>query len=75
MEISRLTSKYQATVPALVRKALELRAGDAVAWSVAADGAVRIRKAEPVDAAFAGSVSSTLTEWGSRADEAAWRDL
>lgn len=75
METSRLTSKYQATVPADVRKALGLKAGDAIAWEVSADGEARVRKARPLDLAFAAAVSATLDEWASDADEEAWRDL
>jgi len=74
METSRLTSKHQATVPADVRAALGLRAGDTIAWDVV-DGEARVRKARPIDWAFAGAVSETLTEWASEEDEEAWRDL
>ena len=74
METSRLTSKHQATVPADVRTALGLRAGDTIAWDVI-DGEARVRKARPIDMAFAGAISATLTEWASDEDEEAWRDL
>ena len=32
MEISKVTSKFQATVPADIRKALGIEAGDTLAW-------------------------------------------
>jgi antitoxin PrlF len=71
---SRLTSKYQATIPEPVRKALHLRAGDAIAFDLE-DNQVRIRKARPVDLAFAQALEGTLNEWESAADEEAYRDL
>lgn len=74
METSRITSKHQATVPADVRAALGLKAGDSIAWEVI-DGEARVRKARPIDRAFAAAVSTTLTEWGSDEDEDAWRAL
>jgi antitoxin PrlF len=45
---SKLTSKYQATIPEPVRKALHLGAGDAIAFDID-DNQIRLRKARPVD--------------------------
>ena len=72
--ISKLTQKYQATIPLPVRKALQLKAGDAIAFDVE-DGEVRLRKAGPVDLAFSRAVEGTLDEWASPEDEDAYRDL
>lgn len=71
---SKLTKKYQATIPEPVRRRLHLNAGDAVAFDFD-DDVVHIRKASPLDMAFIQAVESTLTEWVSEADEAAYRDL
>jgi len=71
---SRITSKYQATIPEPVRKVLHLKAGDAVAFDIE-DNHVCIRKARPVDLAFAQALEGTLSEWESAADEEAYRDL
>ena len=71
---SKLTLKYQATIPERVRAALGLRAGDSVAFDMDGDK-VRVRKARPVDLAFAQAVEGTLQEWGTAADEKAFRDL
>ncbi|MBL1353259.1 MAG: AbrB/MazE/SpoVT family DNA-binding domain-containing protein [Zetaproteobacteria bacterium] len=71
---SKLTQKSQTTIPAPVRKLLHLQAGDAVAFDVD-DGVVCLRKARPVDLAFAKSVEGTLNKWNSAADEQAYRDL
>ena len=76
METSKLTSKHQATVPADVRAALALKAGDTIAWEVGADGAARVRKATPIDALFLKGVEANLAEeWLSPEDMGAWRDL
>lgn len=73
-QTARLTKKYQATIPAAVRSALGLDAGELVAFDIE-DGAVRLRKATPMDVEFAKAVEDTLGEWNSEADEEAYRDL
>ena len=47
--VSKLTSKYQTTVPAPVRDALCLEKGDSLVFEIADDGAVTVRKAVPLD--------------------------
>lgn len=75
MEMSKLTSKHQATVPAEIRAALGLKAGDSIQWDVV-DGVARVRKAEAVDWLFLKGVEANLAEeWLSPADMEAWRDL
>ena len=71
---SKLTKKYQATIPEPVRRLLHLKAGDAVAFDIEDDD-VHLRKARSVDLAFAQSLEGTLSEWTSEADEKAYRDL
>lgn len=71
---SKLTRKYQATIPEPVRRLLHLEAGDEIAFDIEDDG-VHLRKARPVDLVFAQSVEGTLTEWASAADEEAYRGL
>ena len=71
---SRITSKYQATIPEPVRNVLHLKAGDAIAFDIE-DHQIRIRKARPVDMAFAQALEGTLNEWESAADEEAYHDL
>ena len=75
---SKLTSKFQATIPGPVRKALKLQAGDWVGFEVVQSGAetsVRLRRATPLDLAFAQAVQGTLQEWSSAADDKAFADL
>lgn len=72
---SRLTSKSQATVPAAVRKRLNLKPGDIVIFEESGAGTVRIRKAEPLDIEFLSGLEGTLSEWNSANDQRAYRDL
>ena len=72
---SRLTSKGQATVPATVRKKLNLKAGDTIIFEESAAGSVCLRKAEPLDLEFLSALEKTLSEWNSENDEQAYRDL
>lgn len=71
---SKLTRKYQATIPEPVRTALGLEAGDSIAFDLEGN-TVRVRKARPVDFAFARALEGTLQEWASAADDEAYRDL
>ncbi|MCP4406744.1 MAG: AbrB family transcriptional regulator [Gammaproteobacteria bacterium] len=71
---SKLTKKYQATIPEPVRRQLHLKAGDAIAFDIK-NNDVHLRKARPVDMVFAQSLEGTLNEWASEADEEAYRDL
>ena len=71
---SKITSKYQATIPEPVRKVLHLKAGDAIAFDIE-DNQIRLRKARPIDFSFAGALEQTLSEWESTSDEEAYRDL
>lgn len=71
---SKLTTKYQATIPEPVRRLLRLQAGDAIAFDIDNEH-VYLRKARVLDVAFARSLEGTLSEWASEADEIAYRDL
>ncbi len=71
---SRLTRKYQATIPQAVREKLDLHAGDVVAFEIENETVV-VRKARAIDTAFAQAVGETLSEWASAHDEEAYRDL
>ncbi len=71
---SKLTKKYQATIPEPVRRLLRLEAGDTIAFDIEGDD-VRLRKARPVDLVFTQSLEGTLNEWASDADDEAYRDL
>ena len=71
---SKLTSKYQATIPAAVREALQLQAGDTIAFEIE-EGRVLVRKTQPIDLDYLRGVEESLSEWASPADEAAYGEL
>ena len=70
----RLTSKYQATIPADVRRALRLKQGDVVQFEIDGDR-VTLRRQQASDRAYLKGFESTLSEWGSAYDDEAYRDL
>ncbi len=71
---SKLTEKFQATIPLPVRRALKLDKGDQVAFEIRG-AEVILRRATVLDIEFARAVSATLDEWASKADERAYADL
>lgn len=73
MELARITSKGQMTIPKKVREAARLKSGDVVALEVEGDR-VLMRKIVGDDEYLA-AVQGTLDEWSSSEDEDAWRDL
>ena len=71
---SKLTKKYQATVPENVRKKLELKAGDVIVFDIDND-TIKLRKARPIDLEFSSALNPILSEWDSQNDEDAYHDL
>ena len=74
VQISRVSSKGQVTLPKRVREAIGVGPGDAVVYDVN-KGVVTLRRLEPIDLAFHAAVESTLAEWGSKEDDEAYGDL
>jgi antitoxin PrlF len=73
-QISRLTSKFQTTIPLAVRRKLGLKPGDAVVFEIEND-VITVRRAMALDREYAKSLEGTLTEWLSKEDEEAYRGL
>ena len=71
---SKVTQKYQATIPQAVRKKLEIGKGDRIIFEIEDDKVV-LKKISSVDWEYLESVSATLSEWSSDADEEAYSDL
>ena len=61
-------------MPTPVRKALQLKAGDLIGFEIEGDE-VRLRRATALDLAFAQALEGTLSEWSSKQDDEAFRDL
>lgn len=72
--VSKVTIKYQATIPQEIRKFLGIKQGDAVAYEIE-DGEVKLRRASAFDLAYHAAVSGTLSEWNSQADDDAYGEL
>ena len=74
MELATLTAKGQVTVPKAVRDALGLKRGDVLSWELD-DQSVRLRVVTPIDLDYLRGVETSLSEWASDADEAAFAGL
>lgn len=74
MLASKVTTKYQTTIPLEVREKLGIRQGDMVAFELE-NGVVRLRRVVPLDVEYAKALAGTLGEWSSENDEEAYRDL
>lgn len=74
MLASKVTTKYQTTIPLEVREKLGIKQGDMVAFELE-DGVVRLRRVVPLDVEYATALAGTLSEWASENDEEAYRDL
>ena len=75
MSISKITSKFQATIPKEVREMLGVKAGDCIVFEVMTNGQIVVRKEMPFDKMYAKSVEKTLSEWGSVIDDEDFEDL
>jgi len=73
-QLSKLTSKFQATIPLAVRRKLGLKPGDAVVFEIEND-IVTVRRATALDREYVKSLEGTLTEWLSKEDDEAYRGL
>jgi AbrB family looped-hinge helix DNA binding protein len=74
MKASKLTSKYQATVPKEIREFLHLKSGDGIVWEIENDCVV-IKKIQKLDLEWHKSLESTLTEWSTKEDDEAYDSL
>lgn len=72
---SKLTSKFQATIPRDVRQALHVGAGDRIVFEIRPDLTIVIKKADGIDRSYLRSIESTLSEWNSRNDDEDFNDL
>ena len=72
---SKLTSKYQTTIPKEIRAKLNLEVGDYVQFREK-EGEIVLTKIEQIDQQYLASIATTLeSEWLSAEDEAAYADL
>jgi len=71
---TRVTQKYQATIPLEIRKILDIHGGDLVGFEIH-DKEVHIRKVTPLDLEFAKALEGTVGEWGSEEDDELYTNL
>lgn len=72
--LSKITSKGRITIPVAVRKRLGLKLGDLVEFKVSKTG-VTLDKAGQLDPAFLKLAQEALSDWNSKEDDEAFRDL
>jgi antitoxin PrlF len=72
--VSKVTSKFQTTIPQTIRDVMGISQGDAVVFEIE-EGRVFIKRLQPLDLDYLNAVSGTLSEWLSPEDEEAYRDL
>ena len=72
--ISKVTVKYQSTIPREVREFLGVRQGDAVEYRIER-GEVKLKRVTTPDTEYLAAVQKTLAEWDSKADNNAFKDL
>ena len=75
MHLSKVTTKYQATVPKEIRSLLHVHAGDSLVYEILENETVVLRKAEPLDIEYLRALEGTLNEWNSDEDDQAYRHL
>lgn len=74
LSISKVTKKYQATIPQAAREVLGITHGDFVAFELQS-GQVVLKKVSPLNGDYLDAVSGTMSEWTSAADEEAYHNL
>lgn len=75
MHTSKLTTKYQATIPKEIREKLKIDAGDSVVFLVTKDSEVILKKVRPLDKEYIDALNYTLSEWSTPEDDEAFKHL
>ncbi|MBT4501323.1 MAG: AbrB family transcriptional regulator [Gemmatimonadetes bacterium] len=68
IKTSTLSAKGQTTVPAAIRRILDIKPGDSIRYDIK-ENAVRISKVEKIDLQWARALEKTLTEWEGEDDD------
>ncbi|MYK40338.1 MAG: AbrB/MazE/SpoVT family DNA-binding domain-containing protein [Gemmatimonadetes bacterium] len=74
MELAKITSRGQTTIPKRIREAANLREGDVIAFEIEGSHLV-VHKVTPGGDDYLQGLSEVMSEWASPEDEEAWRDL
>lgn len=74
LHVSTLTQKGQTTIPADIRHALDLQAGDKIEFEVF-ENQVILKKMRSIDYEYHRTLAGSLSEWNSPEDDEAFNDL
>lgn len=75
LEIGKITSKGQTTIPAILRRELKIAPGDEVIFELEGEK-ITLRKASPLDIEYYRAIQASFSsEWDSPEDEEAYNDL
>jgi AbrB family looped-hinge helix DNA binding protein len=75
MLTAKVSSKGQVVLPKEVRKQMNIKAGDTVAFLPDKDGNAVLRRIDPLDAAFLRLACESFADWNHPEAERAFRDL
>ena len=73
-KVSKLTEKYQATIPKEVRQALRLSKGDTILFELDGDQ-ITLKKATELNLEWLAGLDVGLSEWNSLNDDEAYKNL
>ena len=74
MNRTKITSKYQTTIPKKIRQALNIKIGDDIIFKLIDGNKVLIQKLNTLDKRYLESLDSTLSEWNSEEDDEAFEE-
>jgi AbrB family looped-hinge helix DNA binding protein len=74
MELAKITSRGQTTIPKSIRESANLVEGDVIAFEIEGDHLLVYKVISGRDDYLEG-LSKGLSEWSSPEDEEAWREL
>ncbi|NTU73799.1 AbrB/MazE/SpoVT family DNA-binding domain-containing protein [Candidatus Roizmanbacteria bacterium] len=74
MLIARINAKGQITIPASIRKAANMNAGDTLGFEIKGEHVIVTKINSPADAYLKG-IEEALDEWSSPEDDAAWNGI
>jgi antitoxin PrlF len=74
LALSKLTTKAQTTIPKDVRKALDLKAGDSIAYDIQGNQVI-LRKADAYREGYYDMLNRMFEDWGSTEDAEAYDGL
>ena len=75
MLASKVTNKYQATIPSNIRKFLRIDKGDKIEFEIKQNKVLLRKVTKNKDYEYLKSLSALLAEWSTPEDDEAYRDL